>query len=71
MLYGWVRMSHAAIIQYCVAALAAAGGVYVLTRPAADEPAVYRRRIAGTMMLAFGLALAVLATGLQFGGSLR
>jgi hypothetical protein len=59
------------LVQYCVAVLVGAVGIYVWTRPAPSEAAVYRRRIAGTMLLAFALALAVLATGVNFAGRLE
>lgn len=63
-------MSYAMLVQLCVAAVAALGGVFVLFRRAASEAAVYRHRIAGTMLVAFGLALAVLAIGLDTAGGL-
>ncbi len=35
----------------------ASGGVFVFSRPAGDASAIYRRRIAGTMLCAFGTIL--------------
>lgn len=40
--------------------LAAFAGLFVLTRQAPGEAARYARRIAGTMLLAFGLATLLL-----------
>lgn len=40
--------------------LAVIAGLFVLTRQAPGEPARYARRIAGTMLLAFGLATLLL-----------
>ncbi|MBX9883140.1 MAG: hypothetical protein K2X73_14355 [Sphingomonas sp.] len=43
-------------------ALATGGAAaYTFTRPAADEPAIYRRRIAGTMLTAGAVVLAFYA----------
>ncbi|MFN5780993.1 MAG: hypothetical protein ACK44O_16175 [Novosphingobium sp.] len=47
-----------------VGAVAIALGLAVLTRRTPGDPALYRRRIAGTMLLAVGLA-AKLLTRLQ------
>jgi len=41
--------------------LATLAGLFVLTRRAPGEAARYARRIAGTMLLAFGLATLLLA----------
>jgi len=49
----------------CVAACAALGGIFILTRPTRSEQAVYARRIAGTMAVSLGLILALFAWGLQ------
>lgn len=49
------------------AALIGAGG-FVYTRRAADEGAVYLRRIAGTMLTAFGGVLILFAVGLTMAG---
>jgi hypothetical protein len=40
------------------------GGVYVFTRPAPSESAVYIRRIAGMMLLGLGLALCAFTVSL-------
>jgi hypothetical protein len=40
------------------------GGVFVFTRPAPSESAVYIRRIAGTMLLGLGLALSAFSLAL-------
>jgi hypothetical protein len=37
------------------------GGVYVFTRPALSESAVYIRRIAGMMLLGFGLGMTAIS----------
>ncbi len=55
-------MTRANLIMYGVAGVAALSGIAVIARPAADAPAVYRRRIAGTMLFAFALILASFAT---------
>ena len=58
-------------------ALASVGGVSallglaVLTRPAPGDAARYARRIAGTMLLAFGLAAIVLTVLLTHAQSLE
>ncbi len=49
------------------AALIGAGG-FVYTRRAAGEGAVYLRRIAGTMLTAFGGVLILFAVGLTLAG---
>jgi hypothetical protein len=40
------------------------GGVFVFTRPAPSESAVYIRRIAGMMLLGLGLALSAFTISL-------
>ncbi len=47
-----------------IAALAAIGGGVILALPARTEQAVYGKRIAATMALAFALILALFAWGL-------
>jgi hypothetical protein len=48
-----------------ISALAAIGGAFILTRPVRSDHAVYGRRIAGTMALAFAIILALYAWGLE------
>jgi hypothetical protein len=40
------------------------GGVFIFTRPAPSESAVYIRRIVGMMLLGFGLALSAFGVSL-------
>ena len=49
-------------IMYAVAAVAALAGIVLLARRAVSEAAVYRQRIASTMLLAFAIILAGFAT---------
>jgi hypothetical protein len=49
-------------IMYAVAAVAGLAGIILLARRAASEAAVYRQRIASTMLLAFAIILAGFAT---------
>jgi hypothetical protein len=55
-------MNWSTIIMYGVAGIALLLGLVVVTRRAATEAAVYRRRITATMLLALSLILAVFAT---------
>jgi uncharacterized membrane protein len=55
-------MSWSTLIMYGVAGLALLLGLFVVTRRAPSEAAVYRRRITATMLLALSLILAVFAT---------
>jgi hypothetical protein len=50
-------MNTAALIMTIVAIVAAGAGLFVVTRPAKSEGAVYARRIAGTMLLALAMIL--------------
>jgi drug/metabolite transporter superfamily protein YnfA len=52
----------ATFIMYAVAAVAGLAGAIVVGRRARDEAAVYRHRIAGTMLLALAAILAAFAT---------
>lgn len=54
-----------------VGGLSAAAGLAVLTRRTRDDAARYRRRIAGTMLLAFGLAAVLLTVLLTRAQSLE
>lgn len=54
-----------------VGGLSAVMGLAVLTRPAPGDAARYARRIAGTMLLAFGLAAIVLTVLLTRAQSLE
>ncbi len=55
-------MTRAPLVMYAVAASAGAGGIFVLTRRATSEGAVYARRIGATMLLALATILTVFAT---------
>ena len=57
-------MTRAPIIMYAVAGAAAAGGVYVVTRRATSEGAVYARRIGATMLFALAAILTVFASAM-------
>jgi hypothetical protein len=48
-------------IMALVALATGGAAAYTLTRPAANEPAIYRRRIAGTMLTAGAVVLAFYA----------
>lgn len=51
-----------------VSGVATLGGAFILSRPARSEGAIYGKRIAGTMALAFALILALFAWGLERAG---
>ncbi len=57
-------MNRAVLVMACVSGAAALASAIVLTRPARSEAAVYARRIAGTMLGAGALILALFAWGL-------
>ena len=57
-------MTRAPLIMYTVAGVAAAGGVYVVTRRATSEGAVYARRIGATMLFALTAILTIFATAM-------
>ena len=57
-------MTRGPLIMYAVAAVAAGGGAYVLTRRAASEGAVYARRIGATMLFALATILTIFATAM-------
>lgn len=57
-------MTRAPLVMYSVAGIAAAGGVYAVTRRAASEGAVYARRIVATMLFALATILTVFATAM-------
>jgi len=58
-------MNRAALVMACVAATSAAGGITVVALPSKSEQAVYGKRIAGTMLFALALILAMFAYGLE------
>ena len=58
-------MIPASWVMAGVSALAAIGGAVILARPVRSAHAVYGRRIAGTMALAFAIILALYAWGLE------
>jgi hypothetical protein len=57
-------MTLANLIMLGLGLAALAGGTLLLLRRGGSEPSVYARRIAGTMLAALGLALAIFAIGL-------
>lgn len=59
------RMTRAAAVMACVSASAALGGAIVFTRPSRTPQSVYIKRIAGTMLCAGALILAIYAWGLE------
>lgn len=59
----------APVIMGLVAVAALAGTVFTLTRPAASEAAMYRRRIAGTMLGAGAIILGGFAYALWSWGT--
>ena len=61
-------MSRAPLIMYGVGALSLVAAVVVATRPARDEGAVYRRRIAAAMLGAFALFMTGFATASVLAG---
>ena len=61
-------MSRAPLIMYGVGALSLVGSAIVATRPARDEGAVYRRRIAAAMLGAFALFMTGFATASLLAG---
>lgn len=61
----------APLVMAVVALLALAGAVYTATRPTASEAAVYRQRIAGTMLGAGAIILGGFAFALHSWGTGR
>jgi len=57
------------LVMLGVAALSLIGGIVILARPARSEQAVYVKRIAGTMAVAFAVILTLFAWGLEQIGS--
>ena len=58
-------VNRAALIMTCVSATVAAAGIAVIATPARSERAVYGKRIAGTMLVAGAIILAMFAYGLE------
>jgi hypothetical protein len=58
-------VNRAAIVMACVSAAAATGSAIIVSRPAGSEQAVYVKRIAGTMLGAGAMILALFAWGLE------
>jgi hypothetical protein len=56
------------VIMGMVATLLALAAIYIITRPALTEPAVYGRRIAGTMLGAGAIILGGFAFALNSWG---
>lgn len=61
-------MNHGRLIMLGVGVALIGAGAFTYTRRAADEGAVYLRRIAGTMLTAFGAVLILFAVGLTLAG---
>ena len=59
------------LVMSAVALLALAGAAFTLTRPATSDAAIYRRRIAGTMLGAGAVILGGFAYALSSWGSGR
>ena len=58
-------MSGAGLLMLVVALAACAGGVTVMLRPVRSEAGTYVRRMAGVMLVAFGLVLLIAAFSLD------
>ncbi|MFA5990293.1 MAG: hypothetical protein WC803_11905 [Sphingomonas sp.] len=58
-------------VMAAVAALLALAAGYVWTRPAITEPAIYGKRIAGTMLSAFAIILGGFAAAMASWGAGR
>ncbi len=58
-------MNRAALVMACVSATIGAAGLAVAAMPARSEQAVYGKRIAGTMLIAGAVILAMFAYGLE------
>ena len=58
-------MTRAALVMACVSGVSALGGAAVLALPARTDGARYGKRIAGTMLCAMALILAIFAFGLE------
>jgi hypothetical protein len=59
------------IVVDIVAVLLVAGGIFLLTRSSrggGGEAGIYARRIGGTMIAAFGLAIGLMVTIVHFAG---
>ena len=61
-------MNHGRLTMLGVGAVLLGAGAFVYSRPAPSEGAVYLRRIAGTMLTAFGGVLILFAVGLTLAG---
>lgn len=61
----------APVVMAIVALLALAGAGFTITRPTANEAAIYRRRIAGTMLGAGAIILGGFAFALSSWGQGR
>ena len=61
-------MNHGRLTMLGVGTALLGAGAFVYTRPAPNEGAVYLRRIAGTMLTAFGAVLVLFAIGLTLAG---
>lgn len=58
-------------VMASVASLFACAAIWVLTRPAVTEPAIYGKRIAGTMLTAFAVILGGFAIAMAGWGAGR
>ncbi len=62
------NLISAPVVMAIVALLALAGAAFTMTRPTANEAAVYRQRIAGTMLGAGAIILGGFAYALSSWG---
>ena len=62
-------MNRAPLIMTAVATVAGIGGLVVVTRPVRSEAGRYRRRIAGTMLIALAVILGGFANALNSFGA--
>jgi uncharacterized membrane protein HdeD (DUF308 family) len=58
-------MSSAGLLMLVVAIAALAGGVVVMLRPVRSDAGTYLKRMAGVMLIAFGLVLLIAAFSLN------
>ena len=58
-------MTRAALVMACISGVSALSGAVVFAVPTRGEGGAYGKRIAGTMLCALALILAVFAWGLE------
>ena len=66
---GLLALLTAPVIMAIVASVAALAAIYVATRPALTEPAIYAQRISATMLGAAAIILGGFALALQSWGA--